>query len=272
MRNKMQLSISTDYRIGTGGAELYLRRIADAGFTHIHWCQEWCTDYLYSPDEICEIKAQLKACNLLLSDLHSSICENGNWGSPNENIREAGIDLMKNRLEMTAELGGDAVIVHLPYGFFYDREFPVRNAAYYSLDEIIPYAAKLGIRIALENMPVDNTYDIESLFSKYGLLVLGLCYDSGHGNISGGGLDRLDTLKQYLVATHLHDNDGNTDQHRIPFTGTVDWPRLTSIIAASPYNKPLTLEVTARPNEEDTAFLKTAYEAGRRLSEMVEKN
>ncbi|MEI6519569.1 MAG: sugar phosphate isomerase/epimerase family protein [bacterium] len=265
----MQLSISTDYRIGTGSVEPYLRRITDVGFTHIHWCQEWCTDYLYSTGEIRDISAQLKECNLQMLDLHASTGNTANWGSSKENTRQSGVTLMKNRLDMTAELGGDAVIVHLPPGFFVEgKDKIIRESTYRSLDEIIPYAAKLNVRMALENMAKDYTDNIKLLLEKYGTDVLGICYDSGHGNISGDGLDRLENLKQHLIATHLHDNDGNTDQHRIPFTGTVD----ISIIAASPYNKPLTLEVTARQNEEDTAFLKTAYEAGTRLTKMAQNS
>ena len=45
------------------------------------------------------------------------------------------------------------------------------------------------------------------------------------------GLDWLDKLKGRLSSIHLHDNDGRSDQHRIPFTGTVDWPRLAGLIA-----------------------------------------
>ncbi len=269
----MQLSISTDYRIGTGSAEPFLYQIADAGFTHIHWCQEWCTDYIYTTTEINAIQKQLNSCNLKMLDLHASTGKIANWGSTDENTCKAGIELMKNRLDMTSELGGDSVIVHLPPHFSVNGDAHlIREATYRSLDEIIPYAAKLGIRMALENMASDNTDDIEFLFNKYGTNILGLCYDSGHGNISGNGLDRLDNLKQHLIATHLHDNYGKSDQHRPPFTGIVDWPSLTSIIAASPYAKPLTLEVTAKPDEDDKTFLQTVYEAGRRLTEMVNNN
>ncbi|KKN76715.1 hypothetical protein LCGC14_0366860, partial [marine sediment metagenome] len=39
-------------------------------------------------------------------------------------------------------------------------------------------------------------------------------------------------------------NDGSGDQHNLPFSGTVDWPRLVRTIAESSYVKPLSLEVT----------------------------
>jgi hypothetical protein len=37
----MELSINTDYLTDKLSPEPCLRRIADAGFTHIHWCHHW---------------------------------------------------------------------------------------------------------------------------------------------------------------------------------------------------------------------------------------
>ena len=34
-----------------------LRRISEAGFTHVHWCHEWDGDYLYAPSEMLQIKS-----------------------------------------------------------------------------------------------------------------------------------------------------------------------------------------------------------------------
>ena len=46
------LSITTDYLKDTGDPEPYLKKISAAGFTHIHWCHEWDTDFIYSESEI----------------------------------------------------------------------------------------------------------------------------------------------------------------------------------------------------------------------------
>ena len=40
------LSITSDYFQSAGDALPYLQRIAEAGFTHVHWCHEWATDYI----------------------------------------------------------------------------------------------------------------------------------------------------------------------------------------------------------------------------------
>lgn len=66
------LSITTDCAADTGDPSPSLRAIAAAGFTHIHWCHHWNTDFLYSTWEIDQIKAWLDECGLQLLDLHGS--------------------------------------------------------------------------------------------------------------------------------------------------------------------------------------------------------
>jgi|TARA_B100002003_G_C13676009_1_gene341928 hypothetical protein len=49
--------ISTDFHCdGTGDPSPYLRRIADAGFSHVNWCHEYWTDYLYTQSDIDQVR------------------------------------------------------------------------------------------------------------------------------------------------------------------------------------------------------------------------
>ena len=101
---------------------------------------------------------------------------------------------------------------------------------------------------------------------------LGLCYDSGHGNIVGRqGLGDLEALTDRLIALHLHDNDGTGDQHKLMFTGTVDWPRLAKLIARSSYRQCVSSESVMRNSgitvEEE--FLAQAFAAGNRFATMI---
>ena len=111
-------------------------------------------------------------------------------------------------------------------------------------------------------------------FERFSADYVGLCYDSGHGNLEARGLDDLERHKDRLISLHLHDNDGSSDQHKLPFTGTVDWKRLSGIIAASSYPKCMSFETTMRNmgTEDEAEFLAAAFEAGTRLADMVERN
>ena len=262
------LSVTTDYRAGTGCPEPYLRRIAAAGFTHIHWCHQWDTDFLYGTAEIEQIAEWLGDFRLSLLDLHASAGRKKAWGSEREHERLAGVELVANRIEMSARLGAEVIIMHLPGGAFEDYRPRLRR----SLDELRPCAAEHGVRIALENGGSHQSFDdIERVLHTYGPEYIGLCYDAGHGNLFPGGLDRLDRIKDRLISVHLHDNDGAGDQHRLLFTGTVDWNRLAGIIARSPYGKCVSMEVSMRnePYENEGAFLRQAFETGEQLAGMV---
>jgi len=90
-------------------------------------------------------------------------------------------------------------------------------------------------------------------------------------NLIADGLDRLERVLDRLVSIHLHDNDGEGDQHKLLFSGTVDWPRLASLLARSPYAKPVSMECSMARYEdwEETAFLARARETGESFAAMV---
>ena len=264
------LSMTSDYVADTGSPERYLKGIAEAGFSHVHWCHQWSTDFLYSAPEIEQVQKWLQEFGLELLDLHASGGQEKNWWSSREYERLAGVELVRNRIEMTAALSGDVAILHVPEPdpAGADLPDPVRR----SLDDLAPFAADRGVRIAFENTARHGDWEtIRRILSRYGDAV-GLCYDSGHGNIDGHGLGELESLRDRLISIHLHDNDGSADQHGLPFTGTIDWARLTRIIAQSSYAKCVSLETTMRNAgiEDERVFLRRAFEAGGELSRMIE--
>ncbi len=288
----MKIALSTDFLRSTGSPERALRSIAQAGFTHLHWCHQWCTDFLYGKHEIRAYARMLRENGLKLLDIHGSAGREKNWFSLEEYERRAGVELVENRLEMLSELEGEGVLMmHAPY---IGKDFTPeqREAAGLrldslrrSLDELMPRLEKLGLLIALENMPGDTFEYIRTLLEEYPESRLGITYDSGHGNIAEGmGMDFLAPLRGRLQALHLHDNDGSGDQHRAPFTGTVDWERMVRMIVDSSYvNRPASFELSMRGSpyfepeleneqKEETvrAYLSDAYTRCARIAEMLE--
>jgi sugar phosphate isomerase/epimerase len=268
------LSITSDYVRSTGDPEPYLRRIADAGFSHVHWCHHWNTDYLYTQPEIDQIAAWFAEYNLCLLDLHASHGQEKNWGSLDENARLAGVELVENRVHMAATLESDVIILHIPEIPGSDPQdtttwlAPVRK----SLDALAPFAAERGVKIAIENMADDNFERINQLLSYYGPEFLGLCYDAGHGNMGHGrGLIHLEKVKGRLISVHLHDNDGSGDQHNLLFSGSVDWKRLARIMAESSYSKCVSMEVSIHNSgiPDEGAFLESAFQTGEKFSHMI---
>lgn len=263
----MQLSITTDFAEDTGNPEPYLRQIAEAGFTHIHWCHHWCTDFVYSKWEVDQIAAWLRDYGLKMLDLHASAGVEKRWGSHLEYERLAGVDLVKNRIEMAARLGADVIVMH-PGTPVAGHEETFWKQLCGSLDALEPCARDLNVRIALEN---GEWSIVQTLLDKYPRDYVGVCYDSGHGNIGFGSLAQLDQAKDRLICIHLHDNNGSGDQHNLVFSGTVDWAHLARILAGASYSKCVSMEVSMRNAgvAEGKEFLERAFETGIRFSDMV---
>lgn len=104
------------------------------------------------------------------------------------------------------------------------------------LDTIAPMAKEMGITICIENLyesisghivegPCCDARKaaerIDRFNEKYRAEVLGFCFDTGHANLVGIDFeDFLLKLGGRLKVLHIHDNDGISDLHQIPFTFT----------------------------------------------------
>lgn len=276
----IQLAVNTDYQKGTGCPEEYLRGVAAAGFTHLHWCHQWCTDFLYGEAETEQIKAWLRDFGLGLLDIHGPAGPEKNWFSLVEYERRAGVELVANRLDMHATLGGTGVVMmHAPAitakttpaeaGVVRAKVAALRK----SLQELLPVIRRTGVPIALENTSEDRFEVIEEIFDVFPPEMVGLCYDSGHGHLGEDrGLDFLAAHGDRLLALHLHDNDGVSDQHQPPYMGTLDWSRLATVLAGSAYCRELSFEIAMRctPFTETGPFLADAFSRCRQFAEQAQ--
>jgi len=289
--SKIPLAITTDYLKDDDDPCPYLQKIAEAGFTHVHWGHQWNTDTIYLDSDIDQINHWLHAFNLQVYGVHGSTGRLRCWYSANENQRLAGVELVKNRIRLAGRTHCAVVIMHISMGPQLDEARQVfLDQLYRSLDDIKPYATHFGVRIAIENEVdwlqlakikaagsggeihlADNFELISRVLADYEPDYLGLCYDSGHGNIGRDRSDRLVGLSQRLIAVHLHDNNGSGDQHQLPFTGNVNWPEVTRLIATSSHSKTLCLEsnLSLSSAKDETQFLKLAHEVGLALTRMV---
>lgn len=290
--NRTELAINTDFKDESTQLECLkddLAKIAGAGFTHIHWCHEWDGDYLYSPYEMDQIREWMELYGLKSKGLHAA---KGSYRDVNvrehhyrkdytsdwEYNRRAGVDLIKNRVDLAAVLGASEIVLHLyvPYQTI-QRQPEVRENFYAcvcrSLDELMPYCMHRGVKICLENlfdMPAEYMLEIwDRLFAKYPPEFLGLCYDTGHANMiwQERSPEVLHTYKDRLFAVHIHDNDGRNDLHQIPWDGTIAWERVAKLLAQSAYQGPLLLELSCREEDPDH-FLQRAYDFGCRLNSL----
>ncbi|MDD4857098.1 MAG: sugar phosphate isomerase/epimerase [Candidatus Krumholzibacteria bacterium] len=167
--------------------------------------------------------------------------------SLNDHIAEYSAGCLVRGLEVTAGLGGSVMIVHTNYSPFYSRAGLRAWLGNWSvrMRPILETADRLGVQIALENVWDERP---ESLVRLIDLLPEGaakVCLDTGHIN----AFSRLpvrrwwDVLGGKVVALHLHDNDGLSDDHLPPGDGVFDFPALVELVRALEPLPLMTLEV-----------------------------
>ena len=296
--------------------ERQLTNIARAGFTHIQWIHDWDGYYMYSPSEMRKAAALLRDLGLNSHSLHASEgCVRGrrradgrveffhrqrlldhrkDYTSEDEELRQAGVDLLRNRINMCEAIGAHAMVLHMQLPFEMLREDADKKERYYeqamkSFRELENEAKIAGVRIALENLPGTPQEDIdecfERMFNAFSDSYMGMCYDSGHATLqlTHDPLYFLEKYNDRLFATHLQDNDGITpegmddenilgnDKHRVPFTGVCDWEGIARLVAMSPIELPADFEVgiTAESEEEELRLLVECREASERFHKMV---
>jgi sugar phosphate isomerase/epimerase len=72
---------------------------------------------------------------------------------------------------------------------------------------------------------------------------LGVCLDLGHTHLNEGAPEAIEQLAGYTRTLHVHDNLGRTDEHRLPFAGSIDWPAILMELEKTGYAGPMTIEL-----------------------------
>lgn len=260
----MELCITTDYEVSADIPRAdQLGRMRAAGFRYVHWCYDWADNVIYGEAGLAAIRALLDGAGLQLVDTHG-VC----WGGAREFAadpaqRAHAVELHRDRLRMTAALGGDTVVIHPATG----DDLPAAiDRQIESLRELEPLIRELGVSLSIENTwPASTDHAvIPALFDAFPPAVMGFCLDSGHANLSGNLDWLIEHAFERLTCLHLHDNDGQSDQHRLPGMGTVPWEKLAPAILATGYAKPLNFELSLKRSNfvREEPFLAAAHTIG----------
>jgi sugar phosphate isomerase/epimerase len=112
-------------------------------------------------------------------------------------------------------------------------------------------ALKKGVVLALENTLEDGPEPLCRLAENLDPNLFGHCFDIGHFNVFGrcSLLEWLESVRGRLLELHLHDNNGDCDQHLAIGDGTADFKALFDYI--SDLGEKLVLTVEA--HEESSA-------------------
>lgn len=146
--------------------------------------------------------------------------------------RKYSDDLIKKAIEYSITLGVRAVVIHPVKGSIED------NASY--LEKFLPLFEGSDSKLALENMEsrdeISQSSQLLAIIEAIGTDHLGICLDTGHAHMRG--LDVAEEVKAYskhLIATHIADNHGSSDEHLLPFFGTICWEEVMKAFRSIDY-------------------------------------
>lgn len=138
-------------------------------------------------------------------------------------LQAGGAEQLVRSLHFAHDIGADLVNLHLLMD-----EGAARYAQ--SLRLVIDYAARLGLRLSVENTPHTRPQDVNETFAclrklPLSALPVGMCLDIGHANLCAGtGRDFMRYLDELepavpIIHLHVHENYGDSDSHLTLFTG-----------------------------------------------------
>lgn len=240
---------------------VWLERVWDAGFPAVEiFCARQHIDY-YDKAQIKELGHWFRDSRLTVHSLHAPMYSDDVWGrsgpqaviditEPAKAKRIALVDEIKRALEIAEVVPFRYLIQHLGVA---GQEMDARrlDSGFSSLDEIRVFAAQRGVEVLLENIPNELSSAARlNAFLAQTHLNLNYCFDAGHAHMSNGIEAEFDLMKNRIRSTHLHDNDGQQDQHLFPQKGTIDWPGAMRLLASRPGQYPLLLELKEVPDRE----------------------
>jgi sugar phosphate isomerase/epimerase len=237
---------------------IWLERAWDAGFPAVEiFCARQHLDYR-DKAQITELGHWFRDSQLKLHSLHAPIYNDTGWGrsGPHAIIdvtetakakRIAMVDEVKRALEVADVIPFRYLVQHLGVS---GQEFEERriDSAFSSLEEIKSFAGQRGVDVLLENIPNElSSAERLNRFLGETHLDLGYCFDIGHAHLGPGIEHEFEVMQDRIRSTHLHDNDGEGDQHLFPGEGTVDWKRAMALLRSRADQYPLLLELKEPP-------------------------
>jgi len=229
-------------------------------------------DY-HNPAAVADLQQWLAEAGLELRSIHAPIAERFTGGRWNGTLSIASVDVeararavgeAERALHIARRIAVPVLVVHLGIPRSQPRDPEIgaqdtRAAARRSVEELMRLAQPLGVQIAVEVLPnelsragslvhfVEDDVKLDDLGAE-----AGICLDFGHAHMDGDVVDAIETVSEHLIATHVHDNGGRSDDHLLPFDGTIDWAAALTAVQKIGYDRPFMLELNARRSTRET--------------------
>lgn len=191
-------------------------------------------------DQVNEVKEEF---DLNLFQSHAMLF--ANIADSDKEKREEDLSRIERHIEISSKLGVRDVVIHPGKESEWDFE-TLTSINIESINRIADYASERGMRLLIENIPgpYEKSNELLALIDAVGHDSVGVVFDTSHANMCD--LDLPEEIRNYgsrLWGTHISDNDGSGDQHKIPGWGTINWPLVVDALREINYQGAFNLEI-----------------------------
>jgi sugar phosphate isomerase/epimerase len=183
---------------------------------------------------------------------------------PDKSRRIDAMDEVKRALEAAEQIDIDSMVLHLggKDDMWNERALDLSMTA---VEHLKAFAHPLGVKTLIETLHNDVTspeHLMEMLRIAH-LDTVNVCLDIGHVNLHGmpGVAEAFRIVGNRIKQLHLHDNDGEHDEHCWPGEGKVDWAAVRAGLAGLKQAPTGTLEIRFDPEIGTKAMTEKAAAA-----------
>ena len=232
-----------------------IRELHRGGFRYIDLSMYFFTpDSPYMSDDwktpVRALKEEADRLGMQFVQAHS---QGGNALRPDPERVEFLVAATLRSLEICKELGIQNTVVHsgTADGLTKEEWFE-KNKAFYS--RLFPMMEETGVNVLVENSTKVNTKgrycansgkDMVEFLNYVGHPLLHACWDTGHANCEGPQYDDILALGSELYAIHYNDNHGKSDEHLLPYLGTLNHDEVMNALIDVDFKGYFTLECTS---------------------------
>ena len=287
----MMLSMETGWLRRRFDDETAIRLIKEAGFDAFDYSFYYAKDQ-QGKDMLCDDYLQRAYTLKEHADSLGIVCNQTHAPLDFDHADEISLkneNYLRNvrAIEVSSVLGAKSIVVHSVGSVLRSNlDYFDYNINY--LKSYIPYCEKYKMHISVENL---HTYDdnknavgikglttaqehidyIKKLDSEW----FNICLDTGHTAVCGVEPDDMIMTigNKLLKALHIHDTDKIKDRHWLPYSGSINWEKVTDALGKIGYDGDFTMEAinffAGVPDELVEASLKYACTTGRFLMNKI---
>lgn len=219
------------------------------------------------------LKRGADRAGIVIHSVHLPFSTEFNPAHQDETVRQTAAERFQQIMDRSAVTEANIYVIHASSEPISDSDRPkmMKNAKN-SLAALADFAAKRGVRVAVEDLPRtclgNNSDEISELISVHENLFV--CFDTNHllGEDNAAFVKRLG---QKIITTHFSDYDFIDERHLLPGEGSVNWPKLMDALDSVGYCGPLMYELGFQTKNIARTRLLTPADFVQNANELMER-